>query len=64
MTKDKQWKRYHQTRDELVAALNNHTQSISKVNVYDNVTNTSGDYTLMNEHMGTIEIGKLKKKLN
>ena len=27
-------------------------------------TNTSGDYTLMNEHMGTIEIGKLKKKLN
>ena len=64
MTKDKQWKRYHQTRDDLVEALNNHTQSISKVNVYDNVTNTSGDYTLMNEHMGTIEIGKLKKKLN
>jgi len=44
-------------------AIQNHLQSIGKVNVYNNVTNTSGDHSLMNEHMGTVEMNKLKERL-
>ena len=44
-------------------AIQNHLQSIGKVNVYNNVTNTSGDHSLMNESMGTIEMDKLKRKI-
>ena len=57
------WKKYHQTKDELIQALNIHYQSISEVNVYDNVNNTSGDYSLMNEHMSKDKIGDLIKGL-
>ena len=57
------WNSYHQTKDNLVKALNNHVKSISTVNVYNNVSNTSGDHSLMNESMGTIEMKKLKDKL-
>ena len=68
--KDKNWERYHSTRDFLLMAIEDHLQSIGKVNVYnggektDIPLNTSGDYTLMNEHMGTIEMDKLKDKLS
>ena len=58
------WKKYHQTKDELIQALNIHYQSISEVNVYNNVNNTSGDYSLMNEHMSKDKIGDLIKSFN
>jgi hypothetical protein len=61
--KDLNWKRYHITRETLLMAIQNHLQSIGKVNVYNNVTNTSGDHSLMNEHMGTVEMNKLKERL-
>ena len=61
--KDLNWKRYHITRETLLMAIQNHLQSIGKVNVYNNVTNTSGDHSLMNEHMGTVEMKKLKERL-
>jgi hypothetical protein len=61
--KDLNWKRYHITRDTLLMAIQNHLQSIGKVNVYNNVTNTSGDHSLMNENMGTVEMNKLKERL-
>ena len=61
--KDMNWKRYHITRETLLMAIQNHLQSIGKVNVYNNVTNTSGDHSLMNEHMGTVEMNKLKERL-
>ena len=67
--KDKQWTDYHATRLNLIQSIESHMESIGKVNVYnggsrtDIPLNTSGDYTLMNEHMGTIEMDKLKKKI-
>ena len=61
--KDLDWKRYHITKETLLMAIQNHLQSIGKVNVYNNVTNTSGDHSLMNEHMGTVEMKKLKERL-
>ena len=60
---DKNWKRYHITRETLLMAIQNHLQSIGKVNVYNNVTNTSGDHSLMNESMGTVEMKKLTERL-
>ena len=68
--KDKNWKQYHNTRELLLKAIEEHFKSIGLVNVYnggektDIPLNTSGDYTLMNEHMGTIEMDKLKEKLS
>ena len=61
--KDKNWERYHSTKDFLLMAIEDHLESISRVNVYDNVTNTSGDHSLMNEHMGTVEMNRLKERL-
>ena len=61
--KDKNWERYHSTKDILLMAIEDHLESISRVNVYDNVTNTSGDHSLMNEHMGTVEMNRLKEIL-
>jgi len=61
--KDKNWERYHSTKDILLMAIEDHLESISRVNVYDNVTNTSGDHSLMNEHMGTVEMNRLKERL-
>ena len=61
--KELNWKRYHITRDTLLMAIQNHLQSIGKVNVYNNVTNTSGDHSLMNESMGTVEMKKLTERL-
>ena len=68
--KDKNWKQYHQTREIVLEALEEHFNSIKLVNVYNNgyrtdiPLNTSGDHSLMNEHMGTIEMDKLKEKLS
>ena len=67
--KDKNWKQYHNTRELLLKAIEDHFTSIGLVNVYnggertDIRLNTSGDHGLMNEQMGTIEMGKLSKKL-
>ena len=61
--KDLNWKRYHITRATLLMAIQNHLQSIGKVNVYNNVTNTSGDHSLMNESMGTVEMNQLNERL-
>ena len=67
--KDKNWERYHSTKDILLMAIEDHLESISRVNVYnggerkDIRLNTSGDHSLMNEHMGTIEMNKLKERL-
>jgi len=61
--KDKQWTEYHATRLNLIQSIESHMESIGNVNVYNNVTNTSGDHSLMNEHMGTIEMKKLKERL-
>ena len=61
--KDKQWTKYHATRLNLIQSIETHMESIGKVNVYNNVTNTSGDHSLMDEHMGTVEMNKLKERL-
>ena len=61
--KDKQWTDYHATRLNLIQSIESHMESIGKVNVYNNVTNTSGDHSLMDEHMGTVEMNKLKERL-
>ena len=67
---NKKWKHYHKTREVLVQAIDNHYKSIGLVNVYNSGSrtdiplNTSGDHSLMNEHMGTIEMKKLKDKLS
>ena len=67
--KDKQWNEYHATRLNLIQSIESHMESIGKVNVYNSGSrtdiplNTSGDHSLMNEHMGTIEMDKLKKKI-
>ena len=60
---DKKWIEYHATRLNLIQSIESHMESIGKVNVYNNVTNTSGDYSLMNESMGTVEMNKLKERL-
>ena len=54
---------------KLIQSIESHMESIGKVNVYNDGSrtdiplNTSGDYTLMNEHMGTVEMDTLKKKI-
>ena len=68
--KDKNWKQYHETREIVLKALEEHFKSIALVNVYNNgyrtdiPLNTSGDHSLMNEHLGTIEMDKLKEKIS
>jgi hypothetical protein len=68
--KNKQWTEYHATRLNLIQSIESHMESIGKVNVYNSGSrtdiplNTSGDHSLMNEHMGTIEMNKLKEKLS
>mgnify|MGYP003625344586 CR=1 FL=1 len=68
--KDKQWNEYHASRLNLIQSIETHMESIGKVNVYNSGSrtdiplNTSGDHSLMNEHMGTIEMNKLKEKLS
>ena len=68
--KDKQWVEYHASRLNLIQSIETHMKSIKLVNVYNNGSrsdiplNTSGDHSLMNEHMGTIEMDKLKEKLS
>ncbi len=62
--KKKNWHDYHITKSLLLHAIEDHLESIEKVNVYNNVTNTSGDHSLMNESMGTIEMKKLQERLN
>jgi hypothetical protein len=63
------WVEYHATRLNLIESIDSHFKSISKVNVYNSGSrtdirlNTSGDYSLMNESMGTIEMKKLRDKL-
>ena len=69
MSKKDYWAEYHATRLNLIQSIDNHFESISKVNVYNSGSrtdiplNTSGDHSLMNESMGTIEMMKLKDKL-
>ena len=60
---DKKWIEYHATRLNLIQSIESHMESIGKVNVYNNVTNTSGDHSLMNESMGTVEMKKLTERL-
>ncbi len=68
--KDKNWERYHNTRELLLKAIEEHFKSIGLVNIYNNGSrtdiplNTSGDHSLMNEHMGTIEMRKLTERLS
>jgi len=63
------WEQYHITRDMLLTAIEVHFKSIGLVNVYnggertDIPLNTSGDHSLMNESMGTIEMKKLQERL-
>ena len=66
----KDWVEYHATRLNLIQSIDSHFKSIGKVNVYNSGSrtdiplNTSGDYSLMNEHMGSIEMSKLRDKLS
>ena len=68
--KDKQWIQYHASRLNLIQSIETHMKSIELVNVYNNGSrsdiplNTSGGHSLMNEHLGTIEMDKLKEKLS
>ena len=63
------WVEYHATRLNLIQSIDSHFESIKKVNVYNSGSrtdiplNTSGDHSLMNEHMGSIEMKKLRDKL-
>ena len=63
------WEQYHTTRELLLSAIEVHLKSIGLVNVYnggerkDIPLNTSGDYSLMNESMGTGEMVKLQERL-
>ena len=67
--KEVNWVEYHATRLNLIQSIDSHFESIKKVNVYNSGSrtdiplNTSGDHSLMNEHMGTIEMQKLRDKL-
>ena len=67
--KAKQWTDYHATRLNLIQSIESHMESIGNVNIYnggsrtDIPLNTSGDYILMNERMGTVEMDTLKKKI-
>ena len=69
MRSAKDWVEYHATRLNLIQSIDSHFESISKVNVYNSSSrtdiplNTSGDHSLMNEHMGSIEMNKLRDKL-
>ena len=68
--KKKNWHDYHITKSLLLHAIEDHLESIEKVNVYnggerkDIRLNTSGDHSLMNESMGTVEMKKLQERLN
>ena len=70
MSKKDHWVEYHATRLNLIQSIDSHFESISKVNVYNSGSrtdiplNTSGDHSLMNEHMGSIEMKKLRDKLD
>jgi len=58
------WKQYHTTRELLLSAIEMHLKSIGLVNVYDPYSNfNDGSYEMMNEHMGTSEMVKLKERL-
>ena len=67
---NKNWHDYHITKSLLLHAIEDHLESIEKVNVYNSGSrkdiplNTSGDHSLMNESMGTIEMKKLQERLN
>ena len=73
MSKEKEWKQYHKTKEVLIKSVEDHLKSIKKVNIYNNGSktdiplNTDGDHSLMNEHMGVdiMEslITKIKKKV-
>ena len=63
------WTKYHETKQVLLNALNQHMESIKKVNVYNSGSktdvplNTSGDFILMNESMGFNLMSQLESKL-
>ena len=63
------WEQYHETRKALLKAISTHQNSIAVINVYNSGSNkdiplnTSGDWSLFNESMGTIEMQELRKKL-
>jgi len=69
MRSSKDWEEYHATRLNLIQSIDSHFESLRKVNVYNSGSrtdiplNTSGDHSLMNEHMGSIEMKKLRDKL-
>jgi len=70
MRSAKDWEEYHATRLNLIQSIDSHFESLRKVNVYNSGSrtdiplNTSGDHSLMNEHMGSIEMSKLRAKLS
>jgi len=70
MSKKDHWAMYHATRLNLIQSIDSHFKSIAEVNIYNSGSrtdiplNTSGDHSLMNESMGTIEMMKLKDKLS
>ena len=67
---NKNWHDYHITKSLLLHAIEDHLESIEKVNVYNSGSrkdiplNTSGDHSLTNELMGTIEMKKLQERLS
>ena len=46
------WTKYHETRQALIKSIKSHINSIEDVNVYNSVSNTSGDWHLTNQSMG------------
>ena len=61
---NKNWHDYHITKSLLLHAIEDHLKSIEKVNVYNNVINTSGDHSLMNESLGMFVLKKLQESIN
>ena len=59
---DKNWNKYHESKDELMIALKKHLKNIDLVHVYDN-TNNDGDYEAYQEYLGVSEMKSILERL-
>ena len=59
---DKNWSKYHESKDKLIIALKEHLKNIDLVFVYDN-TNNDGDYEANQEYLGVSKMRDILKRL-
>ena len=60
---DKNWNKYHESKDELIIALEKHLKNIDLVHVYDN-KNNDGDYEAHQEYLGVSKMRDILERLN